>query len=339
MILPSGAILQGGRYQIERELGHGGFGFTYLATQKGLNRKVAIKEFFMRDYCERDANTSQVSLGTSGSREMIERFRRKFIKEAQNIAMLNHANIIRIYDVFEEHGTAYYVMEYLDRGSLAEMVKQRGRLTETDALRYIRQIADALSYIHERKMNHLDVKPGNILIDETDHVVLIDFGLSKRYDDEGNQTSTTPVGISHGYAPFEQYRKGGVGTFSPATDIYSLGATLYKLVTGETPPEADVVGEDGLPVPPYAVYNIGNSNPENLLEFVTILQEELLRAGVLPEDYDFEAHKELVPMQPGDVPITYADTTALERDFEFKPSTSLRDGLRQFAQWYKEFYM
>ena len=101
---------------------------------------------------------------------------------------------------------------------------------------------------------------------------------------------------------------------------------------------AKQVGEDGLPVPPYAVYNIGNNQPENLLDFVTILQEELLAAGVLPADYDFEAHKELVPMQPGDVPVTYADTSALERDFGFKPSTSLRDGLRAFAKWYKEYY-
>ncbi len=103
------------------------------------------------------------------------------------------------------------------------------------------------------------------------------------------------------------------------------------------PPEKKT-GEDGLPVPPYAVYNIGNSNPENLLDFVQILSEELVRAGVLPTDYDFDAHKELVPMQPGDVPITYADTSALERDFGFKPHTPLREGLRKFAEWYKEFY-
>ena len=98
-------------------------------------------------------------------------------------------------------------------------------------------------------------------------------------------------------------------------------------------------GEDGLPIPPYAIYNIGNSNPENLLDFVQILSEELVRASVLPADYDFEAHKELVPMQPGDVPVTYADTSALERDFGFKPHTPLREGLRKFAEWYKEFYM
>ena len=98
-----------------------------------------------------------------------------------------------------------------------------------------------------------------------------------------------------------------------------------------------IVGDDGLPVPPYRVYNIGNNSPENLLDFVQILSEELLLAKVLPEDYDFEAHQKLVPMQPGDVPVTYADTSALERDFGFKPSTSLRDGLRKFAEWYKEF--
>lgn len=104
-----------------------------------------------------------------------------------------------------------------------------------------------------------------------------------------------------------------------------------------SPPEKKN-GEDGLPVPPYKIYNIGNNNPENLLDFVQILSEELIRAGVLPQDYDFDAHKELVPMQPGDVPVTYADTSALETDFGFKPSTSLREGLRKFAEWYKNFY-
>ena len=110
-----------------------------------------------------------------------------------------------------------------------------------------------------------------------------------------------------------------------------------KRVMFKAPEKA--TGDDGLPVPPYKVYNIGNSHPENLLEFVDILQQELIRAGVLPENYDFEAHKKLVPMQPGDVPITYADTSALERDFNFKPSTSLREGLRHFAEWYKDFYI
>ena len=113
--------------------------------------------------------------------------------------------------------------------------------------------------------------------------------------------------------------------------------TGVEMVMGKAPDRA--TGEDGLPIPPYAVYNIGNNNPENLLDFVRILSEELVRTGVLPEDYDFEVHKELIPMQPGDVAVTYADTSALERDFGFKPNTSLKDGLGRFAEWYKEFYM
>lgn len=122
-------------------------------------------------------------------------------------------------------------------------------------------------------------------------------------------------------------------------DFTYVGDIVEGVVRVMQGPPAKNTGEDGLPLPPYAVYNIGNNQPENLLDFVDILQQELIRAGVLPEDYDFETHKELVPMQPGDVPITYADTTALEQDFGFKPSTSLREGLRKFAEWYKVFYM
>lgn len=117
-------------------------------------------------------------------------------------------------------------------------------------------------------------------------------------------------------------------------DYYDVSIKEYRLKKIE-----QLAAEHGLPVPPYAIYNIGNNHPENLLEFVDILQQELIWAGVLPADYDFESHKKLVPMQPGDVPVTYADTTALEEDFGFRPKTSLRDGLRRFAEWYREFYM
>ena len=167
------------------------------------------------------------------------------------IAGLNHPHIIRIIDVFEENGTAYYVMEYMGNGSLAEYLKRNGAVRESEALHYIYQLADALKFIHQHQMNHLDIKPGNVLLDNNNNATLIDFGLSKRYDGEGHQTSTTPIGISAGYAPMEQYKQGGVSTFSPATDIYSLGATLYKLLTNETPPDASDVNDDGLPpLPP-----------------------------------------------------------------------------------------
>lgn len=284
MQLAKNSLLQRGKYKIVGTLGHGGFGITYLGLHVALNRKVAIKEFFMKEYCERDKETSQVSLGTCGSRELVERFRYKFIKEAQTIAALDHPYIIRIYDVFEENGTAYYVMEYHGNGSLADYIKWCEKIDEAEALQYIRQIADALGYIHERKMNHLDVKPGNVLLSDKGKAVLIDFGMSKRYDEEGKETSTTPVGISHGYAPLEQYNRGGIGTFSPATDIYSLGATLYKLLTGQTPPDANVVMDDGLPPFPngvsrnvveavkQAMQPFRKKRPRNVTEFLHLLE-------------------------------------------------------------------
>lgn len=247
--LHADALLQGGRYKIVETLGQGGFGITYLAIQSGLDRKVAVKEFFMKELCERDETTSHVTLGTQGSRQTVSRFREKFLKEARNIARFNHPNIVRIIDVFEENGTAYYVMEYAENGSLADKVKDQNHLPEPVATRYILQVASALDYIHQQRMNHLDIKPANIMLNEKDESVLIDFGLSKQYDTvTGAQTSTTPVGISEGYAPMEQYKQGGVQEFSPETDIYALGATFYKLLTGKTPPSASDVNEDGLPL-------------------------------------------------------------------------------------------
>lgn len=250
MQLQSGTFLQGGKYKIKTILGQGGFGITYLGWQTGLDRRVAIKEFFMKEYCNRDASTSHVTVGTEGSRELVARFQQKFVKEAQTIAKLDHPYVVRIYDVFTENDTAYYVMEYVEGGSLQKYVSENGALKEQEALFYIRKVATALEYIHEHQMNHLDVKPDNILRRENAEVVLIDFGLSKRYDESGHQTSTTPVGVSAGYAPMEQYKRGGVGTFSPATDVYSLGATFYKLLTGQTPPDANDIFDRGLPTLP-----------------------------------------------------------------------------------------
>ena len=246
--LKPGSFLQGGKYKIEKVLGQGGFGITYLATQELLDRKVCIKEFFYKEYCERDEATSHVSLGTQSNHEIVERFMNKFLKEARTISQLDHRNIIKIHDIFKENNTAYYVMDYVKGESLNEMVSRRGALPEKEAVAYIERVADALKYIHQQNINHLDIKPSNIMIRQGDYrVILIDFGLSKQYDAQGGQTSTTPVGISHGYAPMEQYKQGGVSTFSPQTDIYALGATLYKLVTGNTPPQAMDILDEGLP--------------------------------------------------------------------------------------------
>ena len=283
MQLTDGTLLQGGKYKIERVLGQGGFGITYLATQVLLGRKVCIKEFFFKQFCERDEGSSRVTLGTKSNRELVDKFMQKFVKEARTISQLDHSNIIRIYDIFEENGTAYYVMEYHSGGSLGDLVKDGAPLPEADAVRYITQIADAVGYIHEQRINHLDIKPGNILLDRKGCGVLIDFGLSKQYDESGDQTSSTPVGISHGYAPMEQYKQKGVATFSPQSDIYSLGATLFKLVTGVTPPQAMDIFNDGLPALPahlsdgvkkaieQAMQIRKNDRPATAEEFVALL--------------------------------------------------------------------
>lgn len=289
--LSPNTLLQGGKYRILKVLGQGGFGITYLAEQELLERKVCIKEFFYKDYCERDETTSHVSLGTQATHELVERFLNKFMKEARTISRLDHPNIIKIYDIFKENGTAYYVMDYIEGESLSQIVKHRGMLPEAEAVAYIRQVASALEFIHRQSINHLDVKPANIMVRHSDHnAVLIDFGLSKQYDADGGQTSTTPVGISHGYAPMEQYNAGVVSTFSPQSDIYSLGATLYKLLTGNTPPQANEVMEDGLPpitttVSPCVVQAIEHAmqprrkdRPQSVAEFLALLNVGVVSA-------------------------------------------------------------
>ena len=241
MTLQQDYTLQDGNYRILKVLGQGGFGITYLAIQVRLDRKVAIKEFFMKNFCERNETTRQVTLGTAGSREIVNSCRKKFLKEAKHIALLDHPNIIRIIDVFDENSTSYYVMEYIEGGSLENKLGTTG-LSMSEATRYIFQVAETLKYIHKKNIAHLDIKPSNIMLNGNDEIVLIDFGVSKQYDfSTGEQTSVSPVGCSSGYAPLEQYEPDGVKDFSPQTDIYSLGATYFKLLTGITPLKASEI--------------------------------------------------------------------------------------------------
>ena len=258
--LPKNTYLQGGKYKIEKVLGQGGFGITYLATQELLDRKVCIKEFFFKDSCSRNAG-GEVTLGTIGNKDLVERFLNKFIKEARTLSQLDHSNIIRVLDIFKENNTAYYVMDFIEGSSLEDIVNSKGTLSESHAIDYIKQIANALDYIHQRSINHLDVKPANTMVRRSDNkAILIDFGVSKQYDSTGEQTSTTPVGISYGYAPIEQYRPGGVSEFSPQADIYALGATLYKMVTGKIPPQAiEIFNEGSLILPNSLSSNISNA--------------------------------------------------------------------------------
>ena len=249
--LRENSTLQGGKYRIIEKLGQGNFGITYLAEDTSLESKVAIKEFFFKECCERDDSACNVmTIPAWCNREIVERSKQKFIKEARTIFSLNHPNIVRILDVFEENGTAYYVMEYIEGESLGDMVKRRGAIPEAEALGYVKDVASALEYIHSKNINHLDIKPGNLMKGNEDgRIIVIDFGVAKQYDAVTSEgTTTTPVGISHGYSPVEQYSKNGVQTFSPQSDVYALAATLFKLLTGNTPPEAIEILSEGLPV-------------------------------------------------------------------------------------------
>ncbi len=240
MKLSEGTTLQGGKYCIEKSLGQGGFGITYLAEDTRLRRQVVIKEFFIGELCFRENETSQVTVLSEGGRKTVSHFQKKFFREAQIVAGLNHPNIITIHDVFEENNTAYYVMDYHPNGSLQDKLKElKGPMAEADALRYIRQVADALDEIHKKQLRHLDVKPGNIMLNERGEAVLIDFGLVKVYDEEGNPLSThssTLNGFSPRFSPIEQVFAENKTVFTPATDIYALGATLYNLVEETLPP-------------------------------------------------------------------------------------------------------
>lgn len=249
MQLKSGSRLQSGKYRIIRVLGQGGFGITYLAENILFERNVAIKEFFPKDFCGRD-NTSHLTLGTQNNAETVARLRDRFIKEAKNIAKLDHPGIVKIHDIFEENSTAYYVMNYIEGENLNEMVKRNGPLSESTAIKYIRKVGDALDYIHSRNMTHFDVKPANIVVrQKDDQPILIDFGLSKQYDMNGDATSTLMQGVSQGYSPIELYNAGSITSFSPQTDVYSLAATLFYLVTGTIPPQASSILNDGLTLP------------------------------------------------------------------------------------------
>ena len=240
MHLPNNTLLQGGKYKIVRFISSGGFGCTYEAEHILLKKRVAIKEFFVKDFCNRDETTSQISVGITSKTALVSKLKSKFIAEAQSLCSLEHPNIVHVFDVFEENGTAYYVMDYIDGLSLNDLVKNNGPMAEQKAVGYIMQVADALKYVHSQNRLHLDIKPGNIMVDENDKAVLIDFGASKQYDEEGGENTSTLLGKTPGYAPLEQMGN-DVVKFLPSTDIYALGATLYKLLTGNTPPSASLL--------------------------------------------------------------------------------------------------
>ena len=254
--LKIGSTLQKGKYEITKVLGSGNFGITYLASTKiavkgqmgqmDVTINVAIKEFYMKDLNNRTSDGSTVE-GTQNT--MVKNYRNRFKKEAENLAKLHHPNIVKVIEVFDENNTSYYVMEYIEGGSLDDYIKSNGRLPEVEALKCTMEIADALSYMHKNMMIHLDLKPKNIMRNSKGHLFLIDFGLSKQYDENGEPESSTSIGLgTPGYAPLEQASYKQDGTLPVTLDIYALGASLFKMLTGKTPPESSAILNEGFPL-------------------------------------------------------------------------------------------
>ena len=252
--LKSGYELHNGAscYVIDSVLGKGGFGITYKAysasAEDGHKSYFAVKEFFVEDWCERNEHTGHIA-STNPTRDKFENGKRDFFSEAKRLSQVSHSNIVKVYDVFEENNTVYYVMEYLEGESLDAYLKANGALAETQALALMKPIFDAVEVLHANNMTHLDIKPANIMLKKTEGgntvAVLIDFGLAKHYDTEGNPTTTLrQSGYSDGYSPIEQYS--GIATFSPQSDVYALAATLFHCLTGHRPLKSTALTEQKL---------------------------------------------------------------------------------------------
>lgn len=314
MPLAPGSLLQGGKYRIIRFISSGGFGCTYEAVHTGLNGRVAIKEFFVQDICNRDDATGRVCVGLQSKAQTFDKLREKFIREAQSVFALSHPGIVHVSDVFEENGTAYFVMDYIDGCSLADLVDKNGPMDEATALGYMRQVCAALDYVHANGRLHLDIKPGNIMVDRAGRAVLIDFGASKQYDSGTGENLSTLLGFTPGFAPPEQMTA-DVSRFLPATDVYALGGTLYNLLTGEAPLSANLryAGDELKPLPESvspstrraveASLQLNKSGrPQSVAEF-----SALLFGGKAPQPQPQRQPKPQSKPQPAPAPGSYAE--------------------------------
>ena len=242
-MLQVGTILHG-TYKIESYLASGGFGNTYLAKNIEFDETYAIKEFFVKGVCQRDGNSTTISVSNAENTNSFEQQREKFKKEARRLRSLSNPHIVKVYDLFEENGTAYYVMDYVDGENLSARLKRTNApLAESDVRNYLNQILDGLEAIHNEGMFHLDIKPANIMVDSHDVVKLIDFGASKQQSTVGGATMSTGISYTNGYAPSEQMAQ-SYDKFGPWTDFYALGATVYKLLTNQDPPSVSDLSED-----------------------------------------------------------------------------------------------
>ncbi len=240
-MLPKGTLLHDNAYRIDSYLASGGFGNTYLATNIAFDEKVAIKEFFLRGQSERTDDMLSVRV-TRGQELFFDEQKRKFVKEAQRIRRLRNPHIVRVHDLFEANGTAYYVMDYIDGESVAARIKRTGKpFSEDETRNILTQVLNALTEVHETGIYHLDIKPDNILIDRKGNAYLIDFGASKVQSQSGDGVNcTSAFSATPEYAPLE-LTDGNIQNIGAWTDIYSIGATAYRMLTGTVPPRSSEV--------------------------------------------------------------------------------------------------
>ena len=242
-MLQVGTVLHG-TYRIESYLSSGGFGNTYVAKNIEFDETYAIKEFFVKGVCQRDGNSTTISVSNSENSDSFAQQKEKFKKEARRLRSLSNPHIVKVYDLFEENGTAYYVMDYVDGENLSTRLNRtHSPLSESEVRNYLSQILDGLESIHAAGIWHLDIKPANIMVDKHDVVKLIDFGASKQQSTAGGATASTGISYTNGYAPSEQMAQ-SFDKFGPWTDFYALGATLYKLLTNQNPPLVTDLSED-----------------------------------------------------------------------------------------------
>ena len=245
-LLAIGTTLANGKYRIEKYLASGGFGNTYMAIDTAFDEKVAIKELFIKGVCGRMDNATDVSISLTENQRTFNAQREKFRKEARRLRKLDHKHIVRVHDLFDENGTTYYVMDFIEGESLSTRLKRTHQpMTEAEVLPILSQVLDALEIVHKEGIWHLDLKPANIMVDDKDNVKLIDFGASKQLRNaDGNSLSTSSaLACTPGYAPSEQMEQ-NIEKFGPWTDLYSLGATLYHLLTLQQPPSPSDIDED-----------------------------------------------------------------------------------------------
>ena len=263
-MLPVGTLLRGDTYRVIRQLNSGGFGNTYVVENVHFGEIRAMKEFFMQGVTTRRGNT--VSVSQSDNADVFRSQKEKFKKEAQRIRKLNHPNIVKIYDLFEENDTYYYIMDYIDGESLADRLKRQGAMPEREAMQVLNSLLDALSAVHAAGFTHMDIKPGNIMRDRQGKMYLIDFGASKQMTSNEQKTLSTSTAMPYteGYAPIEQVER-KMENIGPWTDLYAAGATLYKMLTNQQPPSSsEIISEAN----PFSFSNNISESTQSLIKWM-----------------------------------------------------------------------